>query len=141
MSMMSVPRIPHAEFNTLITVLAEPASTAASFAAPALPFMIVVIPPNFIVFTVVFPLAVVSIFREIVFSSFPAIVIRVHPSFSIISLVHSFHPLIALPLDTALIMMSQNDRVSHTTTGTKQSPMNSLIENISLSDPTEPATN
>ena len=46
-------------------------------------------------------------------------------------------------LDTALTIISPNERVSHTIAGTKQSPMNSLIVKLSSSHHNifDPATN
>ncbi len=76
----------------------------------------------------------------ILLSGLPIILRRVH--FSLVQLLDqplpfSFHPF------TALIMISPNESESPTIAGTKQSPTNSLIVNVSLFSPiiADPATN
>ncbi len=100
------------------------------------------IPPNLISFIVYSHVPVHPIFLIIELLLFDHTSHRGHPGFFNFSIVHgSVFQLfsIELALDTALIIMSQNQRMSHTIAGTKQSPINSFIVKLSSLSPELPS--
>ena len=143
-SIINVPNIQPAEFSTPTDELLLSTSSCAGH---ALPSNCISIHQNFIIFNVVaFSLSSASrIFLMMVFSEFHIIFAIVHPapfmSSGVQDTVAVAHD--TFPLDTAFIMMSPNERVSHTIAGTNASPMNSLILKLSSSHPNklDPATN
>ena len=132
--MMSVPNTPPAELRTLVDVFIASCAVAGSWDAPAFPMKSMVIGHHTIVFVVVPPDQAATTFLVILFLSDPMMPIRSHHAPLRSSAVHAvlLVPL-TVPLDTALMSINPNERVSQTIAGTKQSPTNSLSVNVSLS--------
>ena len=139
--MMSVPNIPPAELRTLVTPFAVSIAAAGSCHAHAFPTKSIFTSHHTMVLVVTLPVHVPSTFRVILFESDPIKRARVHHVFIVLEL-HSVF-LSRFGSLTALMSMSQNERVSPTIAGTKQSPTNSLMVNVSLSPHiiADPATN
>ncbi len=143
-SIINVPNIPHAASSTPVVLFAESDSDCAVHAFHS---NCIFIPPNSTIFSVVaFSGSAESrITLLITLFGFHIMVTSLHQGSFLIFV--SSHFSVGLAqfgslLDTAFIIISPNDSVSHTIAGTNASPMNSLIVKLSSSHPIrfDPAT-